>query len=68
MFKWFKKPEPEIRYVVDPHMGQRQMEKIMTHVDRTKYKVGDSLESVAYRQGQQDLADFINKQILGGKL
>ena len=67
--KWLR-PKPEIRveYVVDPHIGKRQLEKIMNHVDRTKYKVGDTLESVAYRQGQMDLADYIAKQIIGGKL
>ena len=74
-FKWLR-PEPEVvtrvetevQYVVDPHMGKRQLEKIRRSIDKSKYKVGDTLESVAYRQGQQDVLDFIEKQIIGGKL
>lgn len=61
-------PEPEVRYVVDPQMGRRQIEQIRKHIDMTKYRVGDSIESVAYRQGQIDLLDMIERQILGGKL
>lgn len=61
-------PQPAVRYVVEPQMGRRQIEQIRKFVDLTKYKVGDSIESVAYRQGQVDLIDFIEKQILGGKL
>lgn len=75
LLKWLR-PEPvtvtelvpTIEYVVDPHMGQRQLDAIMKHVDKTRYKVGDPIESVAYRQGQLDLAEFINKQIIGGKI
>lgn len=61
-------PQPEVRYVVEPQMGRRQIEQIRKHVDMTKYRVGDSIESVAYRQGQIDLIDHIERQILGGKL
>ena len=73
LFNWLRPepppaPEAEVRYVVDPHMGQRQLEKIRRSIDKSKYKVGDTLESVAYRQGQQDVLDFIEKQIIGGKL
>ncbi|MCP4342369.1 MAG: hypothetical protein GY799_26705 [Desulfobulbaceae bacterium] len=71
MFKWLKPDTIEIEkvvHVVDPHMGQRQLNAIMKYVDQTKYQVGDSIESVAYRQGQADLALFIRKQIIGGKL
>lgn len=61
-------PEPEVRYVVDPQMGRRQIEQIRKHVNMTKYRVGDPIESVAYRQGQIDLLDYIERQILGGAL
>lgn len=73
LLKWVR-PEPDIdmitkiKHVVDPHMGQRQLDMIMKHVDQTKYRVGDTIESVAYRQGQLDLAEFIKKQIIGGRL
>ena len=71
IMKWLRpKPEvvTEVVHIVDPHMGKRQIEAIMKHVDQTKYKVGDSIESVAYRQGQIDLANYIARQIIGGKL
>jgi len=71
ILKWIRpapRVETVVQHVVDPHMGQRQLVAIMKHVDQTKYQVGDSIESVAYRQGQIDLANFINKQIIGGKL
>ena len=67
--KWLC-PKPkivtEVQHIVDPHMGQRQIDDIMKKVDQTKYRVGDSIESVAYRQGQIDLAEFIRKHIIGG--
>lgn len=71
LFNWLR-PEPvvttTVEHVVDPHMGNRQLTQIQKYVDQTKYKVGDSIESVAYRQGQADLCDFIHKRIIGGKL
>lgn len=71
LLKWLR-PEPvkvtEVEYVVEPHMGRRSIEKIRQLTDQTKYKVGDSLELVAYKQGQQDLLDLIEKQIIGGKI
>ena len=73
LFNWLRPepppaPEAEVRYVVDPHMGERQLQAIKKHVSTSRYQVGDSIESVAYRQGQLDLCDFIHKQILGGRL
>lgn len=64
--KWLR-PEPKRIHIVDPHMGERQLEQIMKYVDQTKYRVGDPIESVAYRQGQADLAEFIRKKIIGGR-
>ena len=33
--KWLRpKPETRIEYVVEPHMGRRQLDKIMAHADR----------------------------------
>lgn len=71
LFNWLR-PDPvihtEIKYVVDPQIGRRQVKQIREKIDTTKYRIGDSLESVAYRQGQMDLIDFIERSILGGKL
>ena len=69
-FLTWLRPAPviEVRYVVDPQMGKRQLEQIQKHVNRTKYRLGDTIETVAYRQGQADLAHFIESQLFGGKL
>ena len=69
LMNWLRpKPKVEIVYKVDPQMGKRQLELIQKHVNRTKYKVGDKIETVAYRQGQADLFNFIETQLFGGKL
>lgn len=59
--------QDRVEYIVDPHMGKRQLDTIWSRINRKPYNVGDSIESVAYRQGQIDLFEFISKQILGGK-
>ena len=59
-------PEPQI--LVDPHFGKRQIALIDKHINQKKYQVGDSLESVAYRQGQVDLLKFIDTKLIGGKI
>lgn len=75
VFKWLQpkivtvvETKTEIKYVVDPHMGQRQLEAIRKLVDTKKYRHGDTIEEVAYKQGQIDLVELIHKQIIGGKL
>lgn len=75
VFKWLQpkvvtvvETQTKVEYIVDPHMGKRQLDAIRKNVSETKYQVGDTIESVAYRQGQVDLMEFIEKRIIGGKL
>lgn len=75
IFKWLRpqtiiKTETVIEkvHVVDPQMGKRQLDIIRTHVNQKKYQLGDSIESVAYRQGQIDLFNFIETKLFGGKM
>ena len=59
---------PYVKTTVDPRMGKKQLDQIKKAIDMKKYKIGDTLESVAYRQGKQDLFEYIEKNIMGGKL
>lgn len=59
---------PKIQILVDPQFGKRQLALIDRHINRKKYQVGDSIESVAYRQGQIDLRNFIEIKLVGGKI
>jgi len=55
--------EPEV--LLDPHgIAGRQMVQIKKYCGTGKYKVGDTIESVAYRQAQLDLIDFIETKLI----
>lgn len=61
-------PEKEIVYVVDHKIGVRQIAIARKSINESKYKVGDTIESVAYRQGQIDMLDFFETQLSKGKI
>lgn len=42
---------------------QTDLERIKKVIDMSDYRVGDSLESVAYKQGQKDLIRFIETHL-----
>lgn len=72
MFKFLKAlflPAPQVitkeRIVKDPHgLIKRDIEVLRKYAGRGKYSVGDSLESVAYRQGQLDLIEMIEAKMV----
>ena len=57
----------EVETVIkDPNGFMPNDMKAVRQLMKTKqYKLGDSLESVAYRQGQEDLFQLIEKHIIG---
>lgn len=65
----FKKNPPEVvvktKVLLDPNgLSKPQMAQIRKYAATGKYKVGDPLESVAYRQGQLDLIEMIENRII----
>jgi len=52
--------------VKDPNgLIQNDLRLIKSMVSQKQYKVGDSLESVAYRQAQEDFIALIETKIIG---
>lgn len=61
----FRKPDPIVIYKKDPNgLLRRDMTLIKKYCGTGKYTVGDSIESVAYRQAQLDLINFIENRLL----
>ena len=49
-------------------LNERHLHLIKQHANMKPYKVGDSIETVAWREGQQVLIDFIEHKLLTGKI
>lgn len=58
-----EKPVPVVR--LDPNgLSRSQMALIKKYAATGQYQIGDSIESVAYRQGQLDLIKMIERRII----
>ena len=44
-----------------PHYLEKLIQEIESSLGKYTYSVGDSIELVAYKQGQQSVLDFLNK-------
>ena len=61
-----KVPEPVEVIKLDPRgISKAQVDKMKLHT-RGYYKLNDSLESVAYRQGQTDLIRYVETKLIAG--
>ncbi len=63
-YKW----KDNVVYLKDPHgLIKRDLATIERFIKSKPYKVGDTLESVAYRQGQLDLYNLIRTKMVETK-
>lgn len=59
----------EVEVQLDPRGSTRtDLEYIRKHTRPVHWTEGDTLETVAYRQGQADLIKFIETKVLGRRL
>lgn len=61
----FRKPEPIVIVKKDPSgLMMHDLKVLRKYCGTGKYKVGDTIESVAYRQAQLDLVNFIETRLI----